>query len=56
MKEKGLGEAFTRERLTEEDSFDDLARGLATGTLSRGQALKLVGAAVLGAALMPLFP
>ena len=56
MKDKGLGEPFTRERRTEEHSFDDLARVLATGTLSRGEALKLVGAAVMSAALMPLFP
>jgi hypothetical protein len=44
------------EQPVEEHSFDDLARGLATGTVSRGQALKMVGAAVLSAALMPLFP
>ena len=32
-------------------SFDELAKGLATGTLSRGKALRLVGGALLGAAL-----
>ena len=31
--------------------FDDLARGLASGELSRSRALKLIGAAVLGGAL-----
>ena len=35
----------------EEYSFDDLARGLASGSLSRGRALKLAGAGILGAAL-----
>ncbi len=39
------------EDMTEEYSFDELARGLATGTLSRRKALKLVGAALLGGAL-----
>jgi len=29
-------------------SFDELARGLAEGTITRGRALKLAGAAVLG--------
>jgi|SRR5215216_3924299 len=32
-------------------SFDELAKGLANGTLSRGKAIRLVGGAVLGAAL-----
>ena len=32
-------------------SFDDLARGLASGTLSRGKALRLMGAALVGGAL-----
>ncbi len=32
-------------------SFDELAKGLASGTLSRGKALRLVGGALLGAAL-----
>jgi hypothetical protein len=41
---------------TNAHSFDELARGLATGTISRGQALKLVGATALSTALMPLFP
>jgi hypothetical protein len=40
-----------QEDLTEEHSFDVLARSLADGTLSRQRALKLVGAAVLGSAL-----
>jgi hypothetical protein len=33
----------------EEHSFDALAKEMADGTISRGQALKLVGGAVLGA-------
>jgi hypothetical protein len=32
-------------------SLDELAKGLANGTLSRGKALRLVGGALLGAAL-----
>lgn len=39
----------------EEDGFfDDLARGLADGTLTRGKALKLMGAAVVGGTLASL--
>jgi hypothetical protein len=34
-----------------ERSFDDLARGLANGSISRGRALKLMGAALLGGTL-----
>src|SRR3712207_305689 len=34
-----------------ERSFDELASGLASGTLSRGRALKLMGAALVGGAL-----
>jgi hypothetical protein len=32
-------------------SFDELAKGLASGTVSRGKALRLVGGALLGTAL-----
>jgi Stigma-specific protein, Stig1 len=32
-------------------SFDELARGLASGSISRGKALKLMGAALVGSAL-----
>ena len=39
-----------------ENSFDQLAKGLASGTITRGQALKLAGAAVLGTVLGSLFP
>jgi hypothetical protein len=35
----------------EDGYFDDLARGLADGTLTRGKALRLMGAAVVGGAL-----
>jgi hypothetical protein len=34
-----------------EHSLDELAKGLATGTLSRGKALRWIGGALLGAAL-----
>src|SRR5215218_5130610 len=38
-------------RETRERSFDDLARGLANGSVSRGRALKLMGAALVGGTL-----
>ena len=37
-----------------ERSFDDLARGLASGEVSRGKALRLMGAALVGGALASL--
>jgi hypothetical protein len=37
-----------------ERSFDELARGLANGSISRGRALKLMGAALVGGALASL--
>ena len=37
--------------MAKEGFFDDLARGLADGTLTRGKALRLMGAAVVGGAL-----
>ena len=36
---------------TRERSFDELAKGLAAGTVSRGKALRLMGAALVGGAL-----
>ena len=39
---------------TSNHSFDELASGLASGTLSRGKALKLMGAALLGGTLASL--
>jgi hypothetical protein len=39
---------------TPESSFDELTRGLASGTLSRGRALRLMGAAVVGGTLASL--
>src|ERR1051325_5284642 len=35
----------------EEGFFDDLARGLADGSITRGRALRLMGAALVGGAL-----
>jgi hypothetical protein len=35
----------------EDGFFDDLARGLADGSLTRGKALRLMGAALVGGAL-----
>jgi hypothetical protein len=40
-----------REDETREYPFDELARGVADGTLSRGSALRSVGAAILGGLL-----
>jgi hypothetical protein len=38
-------------------TFDELARGIAEGNISRGRALKLAGAAILGSTgLLSLFP
>src|SRR5436305_358545 len=36
--------------------FDELAKGLAKGTLSRGRALKLLGAGLISSVLVPLIP
>jgi hypothetical protein len=36
------------EDIAEEYSFDELAKGMASGAISRGRALKLVGASLLG--------
>jgi hypothetical protein len=44
------------EKQTDEYSFDELARGLATGTISRGRALKMMGAAILGGGVLTLLP
>jgi len=38
-------------RGTTESSFDELARGLASGSISRGKALRLMGAALVGGTL-----
>src|ERR671921_402224 len=38
----------------EEGFFDELARGLADGTLTRGKALRLMGAALVGGSLASL--
>jgi hypothetical protein len=40
----------------DEHFFDDIAKGLGNGSVSRGRALKLVGGAALGAVLIPLLP
>jgi hypothetical protein len=54
--ESSLREAPLRRDPTREDSFDELAKGMASGAISRRKALKLVGAAVFGGALVSLFP
>jgi hypothetical protein len=40
-----------QESPTAELSFDELAKGVASGTLSRGKALRLLGAALVGGAM-----
>jgi hypothetical protein len=49
-------EAPTREQRSGVSYFDELAKGLARGTLSRGRALKLVGASLVSTLLVPLVP
>jgi len=44
-------QAHNPEDITEEHSFDELARGLANGTVSRRRALRLLGGALLGGVL-----
>ena len=39
-----------------EQFSDDLARGLDEGSISRGQALKCIGAGAVALAIGPLFP
>jgi hypothetical protein len=46
----GWMHAFREDDTSVQGSFDDLARGLASGTISRRQVLKLAGASLLGAA------
>ena len=43
-------------RLSRDHAFDTLARGLASGTVSRSHALKLMGKALLGATLFSTIP
>jgi hypothetical protein len=50
-----IREGSTRQGTTGKHSFDELAKGLAGGTVTRGQAMKLVGAAILGTTLTSLF-
>jgi hypothetical protein len=38
------------------DGFDEVAKGLATGSISRRRALKLTGSVLLGSALLAMFP
>ena len=51
MAEDRPREAYDGQDITEKHSFDQLARGLASGTVTRGQALKLAGGALLGGLL-----
>jgi hypothetical protein len=53
---KDFGENLVREDTTEEYSFDALAKGLASGTLTRRKALKLMSTTILGAGVLAFFP
>src|SRR5215211_3740657 len=46
-----IGQGPSSPDSTVESSFDDLTRGVASGNVSRGKALRLMGAALLGGAL-----
>ncbi len=48
--------SYDQEDITEEHSLDELAKGLADGTMSRSRALKLAAGALLGGTLLALFP
>jgi hypothetical protein len=48
---QGRRQPMPRERTGASSSFDELASGLASGTLSRGKAIRLMGAALLGGTL-----
>jgi hypothetical protein len=50
-----LRRVFARRDTTGENSFDELAKGLAVGTITRGQVLKMAGSAILSAMLNSLF-
>ena len=43
-----------REDNTGEQSFDELAKGLANGSISRGRAIKMMGTALLGGVLVSI--
>ncbi len=45
-----------QEDITEEHSFDELAKGLADGSLSRRRALKVLAGALLGGSFLALLP
>jgi hypothetical protein len=47
------GLSFPQKRII--DGFDEAAKGLAAGTISRRRALKLTGTALLGGGLLALF-
>ena len=51
LEENDSRDVSTRQDTTSELSFDNLARGLASGAFSRRQAMRLLGGAVVGSAL-----
>ena len=55
MPAENLPYRYDEEDITEEYSFDELAKGMAEGTLSRRRALKTVAGAILGGSLLASF-
>ena len=55
VEDKEVAVVSTRDT-TEEYAFDALAKGLASGSISRSRALKLVGTAILSGGLLAFFP
>ncbi len=49
-------DTYHHEDATQEHSFDELAKGVADGTVSRGRMLKVAGTALLGGVLSAAFP
>ena len=47
---------YDQEEVTEEHSFDELAKGMAGGAISRGRMLKLIGAGLLGSISLGSWP
>jgi hypothetical protein len=52
-KDKTILEIARRAHASGGQLFDELSQGIASGTISRGRAIKLAGSALLGAALVP---
>ena len=56
MKEPNGGQGSSLRRRPQEQPLDGFAKGLASGTISRRGALKMLGGAALGLLALPVFP